>query len=288
MPIEAIMFNPRLTGQARQLWTWLASKDFRQGELSWTQCEFFMNCGTTARRRSLAQLQEEGFVTVSSNGGVITMHDPFEAYKESRQSLVNQICDECSELRGEKVESKPVAPKTQTVAKNTFDEKKEIIDAWNACKPESYAKIRVLSNKQKECVNKHLLNLGLKKTEIKELICSVCRGLAQEDFWIKQIDSKSRNFNAVFGYGSPNDKKMKNIENLYLSGDPEHVPVDENKPVKYTEEQQEVIELIKKLDYQISMQNPEDLEQDYVQKFIKMRDQAMDKLDSLGIVWESM
>ena len=120
------------------------------------------------------------------------------------------------------------------------------------------------------------------------MICSVCRGLAQEDFWIKQIDSKSRNFNAVFGYGSPNDKKMKNIENLYLSGDPEHVPVDENKPVKYTEEQQEVIELIKKLDYQISMQNPEDLEQDYVQKFIKMRDQAMDKLDSLGIVWESM
>ena len=294
MPMEQILFNPRLTGQAKQLWGWLAAaKSTSENSVclpSWQACELKMNCGTSSRRRSLVQLIEEGFVSLSADGRVVTMHDPVKVYKKQRQAMTDERCRECEELRGEKkeVQVEIVKKPEPKPAKEAVDEKKEIIDAWNACKPDSYAKIRVLSNKQKECVNKHLSNLGLKKTEIKELICSVCRGLAQDTFWIKQIDAKSRNFNAVFGYGSPNDKKMKNIENLYLLGDPENVQVDESKPIQYTNEQEETIDLIAKLDYQISMQDPRDLEKDYVQRFFRMREEAKQKLADLGIDSENL
>lgn len=285
MPLEAVMYNERLTGQARQLWAWLVSKKRYQDEMSWSHAEFKLRCGPSARRRSMQILVEEGFVSVSRDGRIITMHDPEDLLQKTKQQHNEFARNEFFRSAG--IPDPKKKPDTKPVKAST-DEKKEIIDAWNACKPDSYAKIRVLSNKQKECVNKHLSNLGLKKTEIKELICSVCRGLAQDTFWSKQIDVKSRNFNAVFGYGSPNDKKMKNIENLYLLGDPENVQVDETKPIQYTNEQEETIDLIAKLDYQISMQDPRDLERDYVQRFFKMREEAKQKLVDLGIDPESL
>ncbi len=291
MPMEEILFNPRLTGQARQLWGWLAAaKSMSENSVclpSWQACELKMSCGTSSRRRSLIQLADEGFISLSADGKVVTMHDPVKVYKKQRQAMADEICKECSELCGEETKIKPVLiekfePK---VSKETIDERQVIISAWNSCKPESYSKIRVLSAKQRECINKHLKNLGLGKSDINEFICSVCRGLNQSDFWSKQIDARTRNFNAVFGYGNPNDTKMKNIENLYLDGDPEQVPAAENRPRKYTPQQQEKIDDLKAIEYQISMNNPQD---DYVQRFFDQRDMVRDELTALGIDWSNL
>jgi hypothetical protein len=291
MPMEEILFNPRLTGQARQLWGWLAAaKSMSENSVclpSWQACELKMNCGTSSRRRSLIQLVDEGFVSLSADGKVVTMHDPVKVYKKQRQAMADEICKECSELRGEVTETQLAVIETPEpkVSKETVDERQVIIDAWNTCKPESYSKIRVLSAKQRECINKHLKNLGLNKSDINEFICSVCRGLDRSDFWSKQVDVKTRNFNAVFGYGNPNDTKMKNIENLYLDGDPDQVPAAENRPQKYNELQQEKIDLLKALEYQISMNNPQD---DYVQRFFDQRDVLREELTELGVDWSNL
>ena len=249
--------------------------------------ELKMQCGVTVRRRCLTQLIDEGFVSLSADGKVVTMHDPVKVYKKQRQAMADEICKECKELRGEASEPQLVLaqPPVPEVPKETIDERQLIIDAWNACKPQSYSKIRVLSIKQRECINKHLRNLGLTKADINEFICSVCRGLARSDFWSKQIDARTRNFNAVFGYGSPNDTKMKNIENLYLDGDPEQVPAAENRPPRYTAEQQENINSLKAIEYQIEMSNPND---DYVQHFFDQRDVQRKKLTEMGIDWRTV
>lgn len=291
MPMDEVLFNPRLTGKSVQLWGWLAAaKSMSDNSIvlpSWQACELKMQCGVTVRRRCLTQLIDEGFVSLSADGKVVTMHDPVKVYKKQRLALADEICKECKELRGETSEPQLVLTESPTpeVPKETIDEKQLIIDAWNACKPESYSKIRVLSIKQRECINKHLRNLGLTKADINEFICSVCRGLDRSDFWSKQIDARTRNFNAVFGYGSPNDTKMKNIENLYLDGDPEQVPAAENRPARYTAEQQENINSLKAIEYQIEMSNPND---DYVQHFFDQRDAQRKKLTEMGIDWRTV
>ncbi len=190
MPIEEILFNPRLTGQARQLWGWLAAaKSSSENSVclpSWQACELKMNCGTSSRRRSLIQLVDEGFVSLSNDGKVVTMHDPVKVYRKQRQAMADELCRECSELKGEAKEVQPEIveePKPKAV-KKTIDERQVIIDAWNSCKPDSYSKIRVLSIKQRECINKHLKNLGLTKDDISEFICSVCRGIGRSDFGV--------------------------------------------------------------------------------------------------------
>lgn len=287
MPLREIMFNSRLTGQARQIWSWLAALQYQRADMSWTQCEIALGIGTTSRRRSLSLLVEEGFVTVSSHGSVITLHDPSKIYEKQRQAMADELCRECSELKGEtkeiqteiieEVKSKPV--------KKAIDERQVIIDAWNSCKPESYSKIRVLSAKQRECINKHLKNLGLTKDDISEFICSVCRGLERSDFWSKKVDARTRNFNAVFGYGNPNDTKMKNIENLYLDGDPEQAPPAEEKPPTYSSKHEEAVRALKSLEYQIEMSNPND---DYVQHYLEQREIIRGMLDEEGIDWRSI
>lgn len=291
MPMEEILFNPRLTGQARQLWGWLAAaKSMSENSVclpSWQACELKMNCGTSSRRRSLIQLVDEGFVSLSADGKVVTMHDPVKIYKKQRQEIADEICKECSKLRDEPEVIQPLIVETQNVEvkKESMDERQAIIDAWNSCKPASYSKIRVLSTKQKECVRKHLNNLGLTKDNINDFICSVCRGLNRSEFWIRQLDEKSKNFNAVFGYGNPNDTKMKNVENLYIAGEDIPQNLETIPTIVYTDKQQELIDQIKSIEYQISMNNPED---DYVQRFFDQRDDQIGQLRKLGINWEEV
>jgi len=97
------------------------------------------------------------------------------------------------------------------------DDSAEILSAWNDCKPEGYAGMRRLSGKQKECIKKHLANLGMKPSDMREFVCTICNGLKKSTFWMQTVAQSGRNFNSVFGYGTPQDTKMKNIETLVLS-----------------------------------------------------------------------
>lgn len=283
MPIDAIMFNPRLTGQARQLWTWLASLQYRRIDMSWNQCEYKMNCGTTARRRSLMLLKEEGFISISDDGRVVTMHDPAEVYTESRRLALEQICKECSEVNNQPQTQQEIPRsviKPKSVKKPPQDEKKDILNAWNTCKPDSFAKIRSVSDKQKQAVLKHVKNLGLDKKDISEFICSVCRGLNCSEFWLTKVKAQTKNFNAVFGYGMPNDTKMRNIEQLYTDGDPLATHTQQEPVVVYTPEQQALIEEIEVHDYEIDT-SFNDVERR--ERSIRFKKQAIEKLKALGV-----
>lgn len=244
-----------------------------------------MGCGTKNRRECLAQLEEEGFISISADGKTVTMHDPVNAYESSRRLVTDEICQECNKLRGEpieKIELVKAVTKDTTKPKDTVNEKTIIIEAWNACKPETFSKIRVLSNKQRECAIKHLKNLGLEKKELAEFICAVCRGLKASNFWTRTVEKSSRNFNAVFGYGNPNDTKMKNVENLYLDGESlDDKPIEE-RPVAYNERQQTLIDSIKALDYQIKMNDPDD---DCTQRFIRLKMEDIESLKKNGVEW---
>lgn len=247
-----------------------------------------MGCGTKNRRECLAQLEEEGFISISADGKTVTMHDPVVAYETSRRFVTDEICQECNKLKGEpveKIELVQTVVNNTTKPKDTGNEKTVIIEAWNACKPETFSKIRVLSNKQRECAIKHLKNLGLEKKELAEFICAVCRGLKASNFWTRTVGKPSRNFNAVFGYGSPNDTKMKNVENLYLDGESlEDKPIEE-RPVEYDENQQVLIDSIKALDYQIRMNDPDD---DCTKRLIKLKIEDIKSLEESGIKWEDI
>lgn len=287
-PIDEILFNSRLSGQARLLWCWLASTERSFNQISWHSCELKMGCGTKNRRECLAQLEEEGFISISADGKTVTMHDPVNAYESSRRLVTDEICQECNKLRGEpieKIEPVKTVAKNTTKPKDTVNEKTIIIEAWNACKPETFSKIRVLSNKQRECAIKHLKNLGLEKKELAEFICAVCRGLNASNFWIRTVDKTSKNFNAVFGYGSPNDTKMKNVENLYLDGESLDDKPIEQRPVAYDERQQALIDSIKALDYQIKMNDPDD---DCTQRFIRLKMEDIESLKEMGVEWEKV
>ena len=275
MPLDAVMFNERLTGQARQLWAWLASKDRDHAELSWSHAEFKLGCGSTARRRSLQVLVEEGLISISKDGHIVTMHDPNLATKSLREQQLNFFKAECELLKNNS------QPEKQTALKQPeFDLSQKIIDAWNECKPLSFAKMRVLSAKQKQSVEAHLRNLGLPKTEVTQFICSVCRGLAASEFWIKTVNTQTRTFKAVFGYGSPTDVKMKNVEDLYNDGDPSAEPKEPLEKQEYTPEQKALLEEIEVHNYEIDMNyNREEQKQ----RSIRYRDEAVAKLKAMGI-----
>ena len=276
MPLNSVMFNERLTGQSRQLWAWLVSKGRDQSELSWSHAEFKLHCGPSARRRSLQVLVEEGFISVSRDGRIITMHDPEVLYQKARKQRIEFICKEQDLLN-----SKPEPVKQPAVkAEPEFDLSQEIIDAWNSCKPVSFARIRVLSAKQKQCIQSHLRNLGLTKTDVNQFICSVCRGLAASEFWIKTVNEKTRTFNAVFGYGNPNDTKMKNVEALYSDGDPSAEPKEPLEQHQYTPEQKALLEELEVHKYEIDIAyNDEERKQ----RSIRYRDEALAKLKAMGI-----
>ena len=276
MPLDAVMYNERLTGQARQLWAWLVSKDRNHGELSWSHAEFKLHCGPSARRRSLQVLVEEGFVSVSKDGRVITMHDPELLLQKKRKEQKKFIGEEENQVELKLELDKKQAPQPEP----EFDLSQNIIDAWNECKPLSFAKMRVLSAKQKQSVEAHLKNLGLPKTEVTQFICSVCRGLAASEFWVKTVNTQTRTFKAVFGYGSPTDVKMKNVEDLYNDGDPSAEPKEPLEKQEYTPEQKALLEEIEVHNYEIDMNyNREEQKQ----RSIRYRDEAVAKLKAMGI-----
>ena len=276
MPLDAVMYNERLTGQARQLWAWLVSKERNHGELSWSHAEFKLHCGPSARRRSLQVLVEEGFVSVSKDGRVITMHDPELLLQKKRKEQKKFIGEEENQVELKLELNKTPAPQPEP----EFDLSQKIVDAWNDCKPHSFAKMRALSAKQKQSVEAHLRNLGLPKTEVTQFICSVCRGLAASEFWIEKVNTKSRTFKAVFGYGSPQDSKMKNVEDLYNDGDPSAEPKEPIEKQEYTKEQKALLEEIEVHNYEIDMNyNREEQKQ----RSIRYRDEAVAKLKAMGI-----
>ena len=276
MPLDAVMYNERLTGQARQLWAWLVSKERNQGEMSWSHAEFKLHCGPSARRRSLQVLVEEGFVSVSKDGRVITMHDPEALLQKTKKEQMGFVARE-NELAQTTLELKqqPVKP-----LKPEFNFSEKIVDAWNECKPLSFAKIRSLSAKQKQCVEAHLRNLGLQKKDVKQFICSVCRGLSASEFWIKKVNTQTRTFKAVFGYGNPTDVKMKNVEDLYNDGDPSAEPKEPLEKQEYTPEQKALLEEIEVHNYEIDKNyNREEQKQ----RSIRYRAEAVAKLKAMGI-----
>lgn len=276
MPLDAVMYNERLTGQARQLWAWLVSKERNRGELSWSHAEFKLHCGPSARRRSLQVLVEEGFVSVSKDGRVITMHDPEALLQKTKKEQMGFVARENEQaqttLELKQQPAKPLEPE--------FNFSEKIVDAWNECKPLSFAKIRSVSVKQKQCVESHLKNLGLQKKDVKQFICSVCRGLSASEFWVKTVNTKTRTFNAVFGYGSPTDVKMKNVENLYNDGDPSAEPKEPLEKQEYTPEQKALLEEIEVHNYEIDKNyNREEQKQ----RSIRYRAEAIAKLKAMGI-----
>lgn len=133
------------------------------------------------------------------------------------------------------------------------DSFKLIIDTWNECKPKNYAAIKTLSSNQRSCIAKHMRNLNLKSEDIKHFICSVCTGLQRSDFWSNQVNGTGRNFNAVFGYNNPQDKKMRNIENLYLSGLEDHQTQDMPASANLNDDEFELIEAYKFVKMNLSM-----------------------------------
>ncbi|MFZ9315667.1 MAG: hypothetical protein ACO24P_00210 [Candidatus Nanopelagicaceae bacterium] len=244
-----IIFNHRLTQQARLLWLWLTWIHPQSRQISWADCEQMMACGTKARRNCLSQLVTEGFVTVDDNG-VVIVHDPYEAYHKSHDDYIPSVnvefeVDEKSISKPEDNIDTHQTQTEKTTANSDPQPKKsilitDIIDSWNEFKPKSYSKIRTVSAKQLEAVNKHLKNLNHKNTQVSEFIRHVCKGIERSDFWSNKIDQSGRNFSAVFGYGNPQDVKLKNVENLYILGqeDADHVI----STVKLNDDDQELVD----------------------------------------------
>lgn len=203
-----------------------------------------MCCGTKARRLCLAQLVQEGFVTVEDNG-VVVLHDPYEIYRQTHTEVIPKIEREfqyqaCNDKDAVSKEQPIVTVTKVEVIKETQQDHQEpkvsvekekkseivaaIISTWNEAKPDSYSKIRTVSGKQLEAVGKHLKNLSLKQKDLQMFLKSVCLGISRSDFWSNRVDASGRNFSAVFGYGNPHDVKLKNVENLFMLGQDEGEP----------------------------------------------------------------
>lgn len=216
----------------------------------------------------MSQLIVEGYISVSDEGTVI-MNDPYVVYNNKREEILNEMREEWKEqinlvhevedfsksynlISLEKNIDKQIAPVVDLTSESKIQDTKSkqkkdispivIIESWNRCKPESYSSLRSLSIKQKECIAKHMKNLSLPPSETESFICAVCAGLSRSTFWSKQIDQKGRNFNSVFGYGNPQDVKMKNIENLYHSGSEEEFIPERQSAKSYTIDQQDTID----------------------------------------------
>ena len=265
-PLREIVFNDRLSKQARFVWLWLASLPVDTAGVSWSECETLLRCSTSARRRCLSQLVEEGYIAIDEKGKV-RMANPYDVFDARRAEILEEIRDEWDDSLEviEKAESATkynqtavmekkidiqVAKlkKTEPAAKPKPHAAKSpgiagvIIDAWNECKPETYSTIRTVSTRQQECIKKHLSNLGLKTDDAKDLVCNVCKGLKKSTFWTRTVDQSGRNFNSVFGYGSPQDKKMKNVETLYSAGHEDLPDLSPSVTKTYSDAQQELID----------------------------------------------
>ena len=276
-PLREIAFNSRLTKQARLVWIWLASVPVRPTRISWGECETMLDCGTKARRHCIAQLVTEGYISVHEDGTVV-MHNPYEVYDAKRIEVLKEIRTEWTgsqdivlleqedenikekallekrideSLKEFKLEPCPAEQKTRKQKTQKLSLKDVIVESWNKCKPDSYSSIRTVSTKQQECIERHLKNLGLNLSQAEEFICSVCEGLKKSQFWTQTVYKSGRNFNAVFGYGNPQDTKMKNIENLYSSAQDEIEHIPEIAADNLNADQRELIDAYKyiKLNY---------------------------------------
>lgn len=269
-PLREIAFNGRLTKQARLVWMWLASVPVRPTRISWGECETMLNCGTKARRSCITQLVTEGYISVHEDGTVV-MHDPYQVYDAKRVEVLKEIRNEWIEyqesqenneaeniremtllekridtdLKEFKLEPPEEKPKEAKPKSSKELQCQAIIDAWNKCKPDTYSSIRTISIKQQESIAKHLKNLGLTSSDTECFICAVCAGLKKSQFWSEKVYKTSRNFNSVFGYGNPQDTKMKNIENLYSEGLDDNTSEPDVIEVVYDNEQQELIHTYK-------------------------------------------
>ena len=221
-------------------------------------------------------LCDEGLISISKDGHVITMHDPNALIKPIREQQLNFLQREYGQSQQKPEPVKKPAPK----AEPELNLSEEIVDAWNNCKPASFAKIRSISAKQKQCVEAHLRNLGIPRADVDKLICSVCRGLASSEFWIKTVNTQTRTFKAVFGYGSPTDVKMKNVEELYNDGDPSGEPKELLEKEEYTPEQKALLEEIEVHNYEIDKNYNREEQR---QRSIKYRAEAIAKLKAMGI-----
>lgn len=310
-PLREIVFNDRLSKQARLVWLWLASVPTDTPHVSWGECETMLSCGTKARRSCIAQLIQEGFITVHNNGRV-EMHDPYLVYQAKRREVLDEMREEWKiqepitnqsasvkqaydiALIEKKIDkeadktstSTPPATKKPSTKQSNKDYSQEIITAWNECCPETYSKMRIVSNKQQECISKHLKNLELTKDDTKMFICSVCTGLSKSNFWTSKIAPHGRNFKSVFGYGSPNDTKMKNVEELYAAGQEteEIIPETVN---TITPEQQDFIDAYhySKLNY---TQNKSRGDTTEAERWLNHMNVAKNELQKLGINAEEL
>jgi hypothetical protein len=263
-PLREIVFNDRLSKQARLLWLWLASVP-EGSPASWGECETMLRCGTKARRSCMLQLATEGYIDVLADGTVL-LNDPYEVFNNKRKEILEDLREEWvqeiefidaieestssyqqikleKKIDNEIVEIKQPKPKSNAKPKASGSSQKEgVIEAWNKCKPESYSGMRTISSKQQECIDKHMKNLGLAKDNTEDFICSVCLGLNRSEFWSKTVDSSGRNFNSVFGYGNPQDIKMRNIENLYNLGKDEYTEPSKPKVRTLTQDEQDLVD----------------------------------------------
>ena len=281
-PLKEIVFNERLTKQARLLWLWLASVPNNRKNLSWGDCESSLHCGTKARRNCMSQLLEEGFISIDKLGNVI-LEDPYKVYKRTLQEIGR--CRGCSFDPEEEPESlsepksgknpEPDEAKPPTVS---FEEK--VIKTWNSNKPTSYASIRNLSKKQSEAIRKHCQNLGIRRGSEEDLIINVCKGITQSDFWMRS-SFQHKNFQAIFGYGSPQDQKMKNVEAFFHVGR-DGVESHKPKPVaSVNQEEQELLDAKKFIEHNLSEAKARQ-DHDEVTKYQKMLNEVIIEIEQMG------
>lgn len=243
-PKAEIIFNDRLTMQARLLWLWLASIHPEARNIHWSHCEEALSCGTKSRRNCLSQLVEEGFITVSKSG-VVVMHDPYKVFKKEKTESITRIERQFQFSDEEQivVEEKLPAPKP-TVDKPNYMEICQ--NAWNEYKPKSYQSVRKITMRQEEAVMCHLKNLDLPKKSIGDFTKAVCKGIHKDDFWLNKNTSKT--FSTIFGYGKTLDKKLKNVELLYFLGIDQHEGADSS---YISQENQELINTYKEYTFRL-------------------------------------
>lgn len=159
-----------------------------------------------------------------------------------------------------------------------------ILNAWNSCKPDTFASMRSVSIQQQKCITKHILNLGLTKDDAADFICSVCAGLKKTPFWTQQLPKQNRNFKSVFGYGDPNQTKMSNIETLYNAGLDEQPSIETKlpQPTKYTSAQQEEIDTLSYITLNLQRaKNAED--QAEIERWSNFRQESLKNLQNLKV-----
>lgn len=292
-PLKEIVFNQRLTKQARLLWLWLASVKSSKKTPSWGECELMLSCGTKARRSCLSQLYLEGFIDFEPGGGVV-LNNPYKAFLAEKNEFERapqiitvpvdtDIVEPTPVEKDQDPAEKPKKTNTETIIQ---ERAKLIMQTWNESKPDGYSSLRSVSKKQLECISKHCRNLGIAKNREPDLIKAVCNGLRNSKFWSNEVSASGKNFNSVFGYGSPQDTKMKNIENLYENGLAGGGPVKyEN--ITFDSSQQELIDAYKFVKLNLDNAKARSMGSD-IERYEKLLNNVKKELDATGVSVEDI